>query len=74
MESIREEKHTIKKIIDNCNRALDYEDKTPGLLLANVPGMKVKPPGNCISPVEVPAVFRTVPFALMLLLAETGAR
>ena len=39
-----------------------------------VPGMKVKPPGNCMTPVEPPAVLRTVPLALMLLLAETGAR
>lgn len=43
-------------------------------MLSNVPGMNVKPPGSCMTPVEVLAVLRTVPLALMLLLAETGAR
>lgn len=40
----------------------------------HIPGMKVKPPGSCMTPVEAPAVLRTVPLALTLLPAETGAR
>ena len=39
-----------------------------------IPGMKVKPPGSCMTPAEAPVVFRTVPLALTLLLAEMGAR
>lgn len=58
----------------NCNRALDVEDKTPHVFLPYIPGMKVKPLGSCMTPVEPPAVLRTVPLALTLLLAETGAR
>lgn len=53
---------------------LNVEKDTLWLLRSYVPGMKVKPPGNCMTPVEPPAVLRTVPLALMLLLAETGAR
>lgn len=44
------------------------------VLLLYVPGMKVKPPGSCMTPVDAPAVLRTVPLALRLLLAEAGAR
>lgn len=40
----------------------------------DIPGMKVKPLGSCMSPAEPPAVLRTVPLALTLLVAETGAR
>lgn len=43
-------------------------------MLSHIPGMKVKPLGSCMTPVEAPVVLRTVPLALMLLLAETGAR
>lgn len=44
------------------------------VLLPYVPGMKVKPLGSCMTPVEAPALLRMVPLALMLLLPETGAR
>lgn len=50
---------------ENLNRAPTAED---------LPDMKVKPLGSCMTPVEAPAVLRTVPLALMLLLVETGAR
>lgn len=43
-------------------------------MLSYIPGMKVKPPGSCMTPVEAAVVLRMVPLAPMLLPAETGAR